>query len=309
MPQIATAMAQVLVVGGTGLLGQYLCAEAQRRSHDVTATFRGTAPSTKDIDWRRLDLREVDSIGNLVKEAAPNILLNAAALTDVDGCEDRPDEAETINAIAPETMAEAATSLAIPFVHISTDYVFDGLGPADETTEPHPLGTYGRTKLDGEWRVPLAHPKALVLRLSAVFGWNRLASKRNSVTWILSRFEVGQEVPLFDDQRVTPTFAATAAEAAFDLVDRGASGIFHVACRDCLSRVEMGQAISKSFGLPGARIVPTKMSSLRLKAPRPVSPCLVVTKVEETLKRAMPSFRDCVDDMRRTRQGATAPEP
>ncbi len=298
---MAATVARVLVVGGTGLLGQYLCEEARRRGHEVAATYRGTTPPSTGIAWRSLDLRRSESIAPLLRELRPEILLNAAALTDVDGCEERTEEAEAINAVAPGAMAETAESLGVPFVHVSTDYVFDGRGPATEETEPRPLGAYGRTKHEGERRVLRADPRALLLRLSAGFGWNRLSSKSNSVTWILNRLEAGQEAPLFEDQRVTPTFAKTAAEAAFDLMAQGASGIFHVACRECLSRVEMGKAVAEAFGISGARITPITTASLRLRAPRPPAPCLVVGKVEETLKRPMPSFRACLDDMRRTR--------
>lgn len=298
---MAGTMARVLVVGGTGLLGQYLCEEARRRGHELAATYRGTSSPSKGIAWHSLDLRRTEAFAPLLREVQPEVLLNTAALTDVDGCEERSEEAEAINAVAPGAMAETAESLGVPFVHISTDYVFDGQGPATEETEPRPLGAYGRTKLEGERRVLRADPQALLLRLSAVFGWNRLSSKPNSVTWILNRLEAGQEAPLFEDQRVTPTFAKTAAEAALDLLALEVSGIFQVACRECMSRVEMGKAVADAFGLPGARITRIKMASLRLKAPRPPSPCLVVRKVEETLKRPMPSFRACLDDMRRTR--------
>ena len=137
--------------------------------------------------------------------------------------------------------------------------------------------------------------------MSAVFGWNRFSPKTNAVTWILQMVEAGHEVRLFRDQRITPTYARTGAQAALDLAELGASGIFHVASRDCVSRLEMGEAVVEAFGIPGAKLVPVAMGSIALKAPRPVAPCLVVKKVEETLKRPMPGFRACLEDMRQTR--------
>jgi len=294
-------MAKVLVVGGAGLLGQYACDEARRRGLEVVATTRGTAPSRPGVSWRELELRDRDAIRGAVREAVPDLVLNAAAMTDVDGCEDRPEEAQAVNGVAPEILAEAARAAGARFVHASTDYVFDGSGPAAETTEPNPLGVYGRTKLDGERRVLAADPSALVLRLSGVFGWNRVSAKTNSVTWILKMVEAGQEVRLFRDQRITPTYAKTAAQAAFDLAELKARGLFHVASRDCVSRLEMGEAVVEAFGIPGVKLVPVTMGSVALKAPRPPGPCLVVKKVEETLKRPMPGFRACLEDMRETR--------
>ncbi len=295
------AVSRVLVVGGAGLLGQYLTEEARQRGLEVVATRRGPAASRPGVTWRELDVRDRDAARALIRELTPDVVVNAAALTDVDGCEDRPEEAQAVNALAPAALAEACKAPGIRFVHVSTDYVFDGTEAATETTPPSPLGAYGRTKLDGERRVLEVNPKALVLRMSAVFGWNRISRKTNAVTWILEKVEAGQEVRLFRDQRITPTYAKTGAQAAFELAELGASGIFHVASRDCVSRLEMGEAIVEAFGIPGARLVPVSMSSVALKAPRPVAPCLVVTKVEETLKRPMPGFRACLEDMRESR--------
>jgi len=294
-------VARVLVVGGAGLLGQYVCEEARQRGLEVIATRRTPGPSRPDNAWRELDVRDRDSARTLVQEVAADVVVNAAALTDVDGCEDRPEEAHAVNALAPGTLAETCKSLGARFVHVSTDYVFDGSAPATETTPPNPLSAYGRTKLDGERRVLDVNSRAVVLRMSAVFGWNRLSEKTNAVTWILQKVEAGQEVPLFRDQRITPTYAKTGAQAALDLADRGATGIFHVASKDCLSRHEMGEAVVEAFGIPGAKLVPVAMGSVAFKAPRPVAPCLVVKKAEETLKRPMPGFRSCLEHMRESR--------
>ena len=295
-------MARVLDVGGTGLLGQYIGQEALRRGHEVIATHRGRhAPDDKRIEWHRLDIRESSAVKALVRSVGPDLVLNAAAMTDVDGCEADPDEAKNVNETAAGQLAWSSKQVGSAFVHISTDYVFDGTGSVTEDTDPHPLNTYGATKLFGERVVRQAHPDSIVLRLSSVFGWNRLSSKTNAVTWILQKLEAGQEVPLFHDQKVTPTYAKTAAEVAFDLWDRHTSGLFHVSCPDCASRVEMGRVVADVFQISNPRLHPIPLGSVALRAKRPVAPCLVVRKVEETLKRPMPTFRACLEDMKATR--------
>ena len=295
-------MARVLDVGGTGLLGQYIGQEALRRGHEVIATHRGRhAPDDKRIEWHRLDIRESSAVKALVRSVGPDLVLNAAAMTDVDGCEADPDEAKNVNETAAGQLAWSSKQVGSAFVHISTDYVFDGTGSVTEDTDPHPLNTYGATKLFGERVVRQAHPDSIVLRLSSVFGWNRLSSKTNAVTWILQKLEASQEVPLFHDQRVTPTYAKTAAEVAFDLWDRHTSGLFHVSCSDCASRVEMGRVVADVFQISNPRLHPIPLGSVALRAKRPVAPCLVVRKVEETLKRPMPTFRACLEDMKATR--------
>lgn len=294
-------MSRILIVGGAGLLGQYLVEEGIRRGHAVTATHRGPAPAWSSASWRLLDLRDREAVAAVVREASPTLLVNAAAMTDVDGCEDHPDEASLINALAPAELAAAGRAAGAKFVHVSTDYVFDGTGPASETTTPNPLNAYGRTKLDGERRVLVADPGAIVARMSGVYGWNRISPKPNSVTRILHAVEAGEEVRLFKDQRISPTYAKTAAQVLFDLVDAKSRGVYHVASRDCVSRLEMGEAIVEAFGIPGAKLVPVTMGSVALRAARPLAPCLLVKKVEETLKRSMPGFRAGLEDMRQTR--------
>ena len=295
-------MARVLDVGGTGLLGQYIGQEALRRGHHVIATHRGRhAPDDERIEWHRLDIRDSDAVSALVRSVQPNLVLNAAAMTDVDRCEADPDQAKYVNETAAGHLASLSNEVGAAFVHFSTDYVFDGARPATEDTEPHPLNAYGETKLFGERVVRKAHAEPIILRLSSVFGWNRLSSKTNAVTWILQKLEAGQEVPLFFDQKVTPTYAKTAAEVAFDLWDQHASGVFHVSCPDCASRVELGRAVADVFQISSPRLHPISVGSVALRAKRPLAPCLVVRKVEETLKRPMPTFRACLEDMKATR--------
>ncbi len=301
MVPLAERVSRVLVVGGTGLFGQYVVGEARSRGHDTVATVRGETSRPPAETRIALDLADSGAIARVVANAEPDLVVNAAAMTDVDGCEKRPADAARINAVAVGELARAAAQVGARFVHASTDYVFDGSGPGGEETPPHPLSVYGRTKLEGEHRALAAHPDALVLRLSAVFGWNRFSERSNSVTWILTRLESGLDVPLFKDQRITPTYARTAVEVALDLWERKKSGLYHVACKDCLSRLDMGRAVAEVFAHPPARLKPVPMASVSLLAPRPRSPCLIVRKVEETLKRPMPSFRDCLEDMKATR--------
>ena len=294
-------VSRVLIVGGSGLLGQYLFREALLRHHETVVTHRGESSRGSPETRIPLELADPTAIARAVTAAKPDVVLNAAALTDVDGCEKRPTQAGRINAAAVGDLARAAARVGADFVHASTDYVFDGSGPAGEETPPNPLSVYGRTKLEGEHLALESHPDALVLRLSAVFGWNRLSGRSNSVTWILTRLESGLDVPLFQDQRITPTYAETAAAAAFDLWEQKRSGLYHVACKDCLSRVEMGREVAEVFGQSVARLRAIPMASVSLLAPRPRAPCLIVRKIEETLKRAMPSLRECLEDMKATR--------
>jgi dTDP-4-dehydrorhamnose reductase len=221
-------------------------------------------------------------------------------MTDVDGCEVNREYATVVNAEAPGEIAKACGSLGIRLVHFSTDYVFEGSarGALGEEATPKPLSAYGHTKLEGERKVMTALPSALILRTSANFGWNRLRKKANAVTWILEKLRQNESVPLFADQWVSPSYVPEVARIAFELLNRDAQGIFHVGSKDCRSRLEMGRAVCQVFGLPEALLKPTRLSDVRLKAPRPRRSCLANGKVERFLDIEVPTFAESLVHMR-----------
>jgi len=222
-------------------------------------------------------------------------------MTNVDGCESNPDLANRLNAIAPREVALACREIGARLVHFSTDYVFDGVsGPSDESKPPNPVNVYGRTKLDGEREVVKALPSALLIRTCANFGWNRLRSKENSVTWVLNRLQRGDPVPLFTDQRVSPSYTPHVARVAFDLLDRRASGTFHVATTGCVTRFGLGEAVCDVFDLPKSLLRPAKLSDAKLVAPRPRMSCLVSRELERFPDIPVPTFREALEDMRET---------
>jgi dTDP-4-dehydrorhamnose reductase len=286
----------VFVIGGSGLLGQHLVGEAKARGLPVRATYSGEAIP----GGLRMDLADLVRVIETLRRLRPNIVLLAAAMTDVDGCETNRDYAAVVNAEAPGEIAKACASLRARLVHFSTDYVFDGSVkvPYSEKSVPKPLSVYGRTKLAGEQKVREALPTALLLRTSANFGWNRLRKKTNAVTWILERLRRNESVPLFTDQWISPSYVPDVARIAFDLLDRHAKGIFHVASKGCLSRIEIGQAVCQTFRLPEALLKPTRLSEMHLKAPRPRRSCLATAKVERFLDMRVPAFADSLVHMR-----------
>ena len=290
-------MTDVLVIGASGLLGEHLLAEAKRRGLDAVGTYAGD-PVNGLIP---LNLSDLVAAVTLVRDRRPKTVLLPAAMTGVDACESHPDQAQLVNADAPREIAKACHTLGIRLVFFSTDYVFDGRrGPFNERRRPQPLNVYGRTKLAGERNVVTAHPEALVVRTSANFGWGRARKKTNSVTWILELLRRRQPVPLFTDQRVSPSYAPAAARTAFDLLDRRATGIFHVATRSYPTRFEMGLEICDVFGLEKGLLKAARLAEAELRARRPSDSSLDVGKVERFLDKRSPTFREALEDMRDT---------
>ena len=186
------------------------------------------------------------------------------------------------------------------FVHVSTDYVFDGTKNRKYVEEdiPRPISVYGSSKLAGERAVLSSLPNAVVARPAVLYGWNPIEGKDNFVTWVLKKLKSGEKATLFEDQRISPTFADDLAASLLELAEGDGKGVWHVAGPDCLSRVECGKMIADAFGLSKGLIVPVRSSSVSLPAKRPKNSCLDVSRVEKLLNRKMVSFGDGLRSMR-----------
>ncbi len=294
-------MKTLLVVGASGLLGQY-AVEAARGRYDIIATYHGHPFSIRGVASKPLDITDPRAVRATIQEVSPWGVIVTAALTGVDDCEDHQAQAEATNALGPGYLADAAHDAGARLLHVSTDYVFDGQrGWYSEDDVPSPLGVYGQTKLRGEKTVLARHPGACVVRASAVYGWNRLTPKVNFASWIVQELKAGTTVDLWADQFNTPTYGGHAAPVILRLLEAGARGIYHVAAPDCLSRWDFGRILCEVFGFPVERIKATAMADANLKAPRPRSSCLKVMKVEKELNITIPSVRKALEDMRRVR--------
>jgi dTDP-4-dehydrorhamnose reductase len=227
---------------------------------------------------------------------APHVVVNAAALTQVDRCEREPAAAARDNAQLPAALAEACAQRGIRLVHVSTDYVFagDSQRAYREHDEPRPLNVYGRSKLEGERRVLAAAPDALIVRTSWLFGRGR-----NFIAAILAQAEdrragrASGPLRVVDDQHGRPTYARELADAIVYLVERAASGLYHVANRGVASWWELARASLDAAGYAALTIERIRTDELKLAAPRPLHAVLDCAKAE-AFGVKMSDWRDAV---------------
>lgn len=220
-----------------------------------------------------LDVTDAGAVAAALRACAggpPEVLVNAAAFTQVDRCEREPALAERVNALAPAALAGVCRELGVRLVHLSTDYVFDGESAAAyrETDPPAPRSVYGRTKLAGEKAVLAAAPDALVVRTSWVYGRGR-----NFVAAVLGQAErvrAGEgALRVVDDQRGRPTYAADLASGLLGLVERRCSGLYHLANAGEATWWEVARAALDQRGFGDLPIQRIRTEELALAAPRP----------------------------------------
>ncbi|KPN32334.1 dTDP-4-dehydrorhamnose reductase [Halolamina pelagica] len=287
---------RLLVVGANGLLGSNVVHTAQQRGWDVRGTYHSERPAF-DIPLDQHGLRNYDVFRNILAEHEPEAVINCAAMTDVDACETNPELAYELNGEAPGEMAAECRRENIEFVHISTDYVFDGTArvPYDETDEMNPVQAYGESKLAGEQAVEEVQESALIARLSFVWGVHRGDEELTGFpAWVRGKFLDGDDVPLFIDQWVTPTRAGQAADVLLDLAAQGADGLFHVACRSCVTPYEFGELLSEYVD-EDADLREGSVADVEREATRPTYSCLNVARLESTLNREQPTLREDIE--------------
>lgn len=284
----------LLVLGSNGLLGSNVVAHALSQSESVVAAYH-TDPPAFDVETVDFDIVDGERFVRILEEYDPETVVNCAALTDVDGCEQDQSRAREVNGTAPGRLTTLASERDIQFVHVSTDYVFDGRAssPYDESDKTDPVQMYGESKLMGETAVTDADSDALIPRLSFVYG--RRGDSNELVgfpAWVAERLRAEEEVSLFTDQHVTPTRAGRAAQTVLDLLETDATGPIHVACRSCVTPYQMGEEVAKMLESDTSLLTKGAMKDISREAERPTYTCLDTDRVASVLAREQPTLRE-----------------
>ena len=290
----------VLVLGAGGLLGGNVVTDAAARDWEVVGTYHTEEPSFHSVrgPLYELDLRDTDRFEAILDRTEPDAVINCGALTDVDGCEERPEEARSINGRAPGEIARACAERSAAFAHVSTDYVFDGeaRSPYEEADRTNPIQSYGASKLAGERAVRDAHERPLLVRLSFVYGVDRSTEELSGFpAWVRDRLRAGEETSLFTDQRITPSRAGGAAGTILALLDEQATGTFHLASRSCVTPHRFGELIGERTNAAADLLEGGSQSDVDRPADRPRYTCLDVGRVEEALGREQPTLSEDLD--------------
>lgn len=261
---------KVLVTGANGLLGQKVV-RTLSNEFEVLATGRKPASLLPDIDYKPCDITSRSDIRQLIFTFKPNVIVNAAAYTDVDGCEDDRENCWKTNVHAIEHIAQAARSTNAFVIHISTDYVFDGIsGEFSEDSRPNPLSYYGRAKLAGENALIATGIDCAIIRTMILYGTGN-DLRLNFATWLVEKLSRHEPVKIVDDQFGHPTLVDDVARAVDVVARETRTGIFHVCGADYVSRYEFALKLADVFGLDRNLISRVKTETLSQKAVRPLN--------------------------------------
>lgn len=253
------------------------------------------------------DLSKPSMCVDAIKTIQPDAVINAAAYTAVDAAEDDAAAAQIINADAPTAMSQACAEANIPFVHISTDYVFDGTGSDPRTPDAptNPLGVYGRSKLDGEQGVQASGGTFAIIRTSWVFS----DTGNNFVKTMLRLAETRDQLSVVDDQIGGPTDAATIAASCVKIAQQliaepSKAGVYHFAGTPAVSWAEFAQEIFNIAGL-SVQVSPIPSSAYPTKAKRPTNSRLDGTTLTQAFGIHPPDWRENLKTVITTLQSAT----
>ncbi len=276
---------KILVTGAGGLLGQKLSFLLQ---HDknimpiLTARKKIAFPFASDLQM--LDITDADAVEDVFQKFRPDVVVNTAAMTMVDHCEEHREACWKVNVSAVANIIASAEKINSHIIHVSTDFVFDGsFGPLDESAEPNPVNFYGQSKLAAEALVQKSKTDWAIIRTVLVYGITADMSRSNIVLWVKQSLEQGKRIKVVNDQWRTPTLAEDLAMGCYLAAIKEAKGIYHISGKDYISPYELALKTSDFFGLDSSLISPTDSTTFTQPAQRPAKTGFVIDKARKDL--------------------------
>ena len=288
---------RILITGAFGQLGHSLQSVLSKKSnYELICTGRKIKKGQEGIP---LDIRNQVALKELINTTAPDILVNLAAMTNVDACELNPKLAGEINVAGLEHICD---SFKGKIIHLSTDYVFDGTsGPYKEDDPLNPISIYGKTKLASEHILLEKDIKNLVIRGNVLYDYSPHTSA-SFLNWVVSSLKGNQEIKVVEDQFNNPTWTRSMSDIIELSIENDLEGIIHWGDSVHISRFEFAKLIAKKFSLNESLIKPVLTSELNQPARRPLQSGLSTEKLVNMLDIIPPSIDDCLDEIIKTIQ-------
>ncbi len=294
---------RILITGSNGLLGQKLIQQLHPHPNfELIATSRGEnrIKKLKGFEYHSLDICSQKDVNDLIDQTLPDIVINTAAMTNVDACESDREACWKLNVDAVSYLIEACEKHQSHLIHISTDFIFDGKnGPYSEEDEPNPLSYYGKSKLASEELVRKAQTKWAILRTVLVYGIVEDMSRSNIVLWAKGALEKKQNLKIVNDQFRTPTLAEDLAVACVLAAEKEAQGIYNISGKDFMSIYELVKRVAAYYQLDTDTLQEVSSADLDQPANRPPVTGFVLDKAIKDLGYKPHSFEEGIATLER----------
>lgn len=287
---------RILVTGSNGLLGQKLIKLLGNKTDiELLATSRGAnrVSNQKGYQYQSLDITNQQEINAVFDVFKPDAVINTAAMTNVDACEDNKTLCWDLNVNAVKHMIAAAEKHNSHLIHLSTDFVFDGeAGPYKETDQPNPLSYYGESKYEAEKLLQASNIKWSIVRTIIVYGVAENMSRSNIVLWAKEALAKGNPLNIVDDQFRSPTLAEDLAMGCWLIAEKEAQGIYHISGKDVLSIIDLVYAVADFYGFDKSIVSTTSSANLNQSAKRPPKTGFILDKAINDLEYSPCSFKE-----------------
>jgi dTDP-4-dehydrorhamnose reductase len=278
---------RILITGSNGLLGQKIVRQLKGSKIDFLATSKGQNRNSKcnSSNYKSLDITSEKDVNILISNYKPTHIINTAAITNVDFCEDNQELCYKVNVDAVAIIFNVCIEKKMHFIQLSTDFVFDGEnGPYSEDDLTNPLSIYAKSKNESENILKNSkYKKWSILRTIIVYGEGENLSRSNIVLWAKSALEKGVPLTIVDDQFRSPTWADDLAWSCIQTVKEKAYGIYHISGPTIYSIYDLVSVIADYYGYDRSLIKAVKSNTLNQKAKRPPSTGFVLNKARTEL--------------------------
>ena len=290
---------KILITGSNGLLGQKLLHKL-RVDKDISliATSKGDnrVSVTNGYKYCPLDITNEDMVHYLISKENPDVVINTAAMTNVDLCEDEMANCDKLNTFSVGYLADAAFDIDAHLIHISTDFIFDGKKDLyNEEDSPNPLSYYGKSKLEAERLLYNHKCNWSIIRTIVIYGVGKKLNKSNIVLWAKDQLENNNQINIIDDEFRAITFAEDLAQACISVALKKENGIFHISGNELMSIYEIVVRIANFYNFDLSLVKRIKSVELNQKAKRPYKTGFNLEKARKKLDYSPTSFLESLE--------------
>jgi dTDP-4-dehydrorhamnose reductase len=291
---------KILVTGSNGLLGQKLINLLQKESdiYTIATARKKLVPKLSNGEFHRLDIEDAEEVNRVLSLTKPDVVINTAAMTQVDDCELNHEACWKANVTSVENLVATCSKNNIHLIHLSTDFIFDGShGPLDEEAKPNPISYYGSSKLAAEELIQQSSLSWCIIRTVLVYGITEDMSRSNIVLWVKKNLEVKKAIRVVNDQWRTPTLAEDLAMGCYLAAVKKATGIFNISGKDFITPYHIAIKAADFFKLDKSLIQEVDSTIFKQPAKRPLKTGFIIDKAKKQLGYEPHSFEEGISIM------------